>query len=280
MNRRAIAVAALGVFFILLKPHDVFAWCQYCSESTVTPCDGSSCCAQPCVCEERGGLLVEWPSPSIRWSYTDSSTPSNLTVDEVRGAIRAAFGAWSAVSCDWGNFETTEIREPSTVTAPEFNNGGENVNAVAFLERWSASGYDSRAVAITSVVYRVSSGITVDSDIVMNTQNWTFSLCEGGQCNGSSNLTNTLAHEAGHFLGLEHTELDDDSVTMWMCEVGDATRAPLLSADDMTGLCEVYAESPAPTDEGGCGCSASPAPAQNVLWLLLAGFVLSLRRRF
>ena len=83
-------------------------------------------------------------------------------------------------------------------------------------------------------------------------------------------LQNTVTHEAGHFIGLAHTQVS--GATM------NATTAPRevskrdLASDDLAGVCAVY-----PHASGGCGCGAGGA--FGAASLLLALLALRPRRR-
>lgn len=164
--------------------------------------------------------------------------------------------------------------------------------------------YDPAAAAITTVFYvdtpgKPNDGIIRDADIEVNGVNFAVGICtSAGQCTtgGSqgivSDLANTLTHEVGHLLGLDHTcwdipgvapPVDDQGVTVPLCtatplpaKVTEATmynyqesgeiKKRSLEPDDVNGVCDAYPTDSDPKcdsraldscDHGG-SCSATP----------------------
>jgi hypothetical protein len=151
-------------------------------------------------------------------------------------------------------------------------------------------------------------GAIVDADIELNGQH--FAITHEGQTTGRapcrSEITNTLTHELGHLLGLEHpcrtagdplrfdhegnevplcSQTSDPEITeatMYNFQECGETKKASLSADEVNAICSIYpiANDPgvcAPVDltRGGC-CDASDRgpPA-----LLVIGLVAMLGRR-
>jgi MYXO-CTERM domain-containing protein len=108
-----------------------------------------------------------------------------------------------------------------------------------------------------------------------------------------------MTHEAGHFLGLDHTK-DQRAIMRIALDPGD--EQTYLGEDDIAGICAIYPPrrkaplcdyeprggfSPACVDgglRGGPACSLTPGPVEAgaSLWALVAsglGLSLRLRRR-
>lgn len=144
-------------------------------------------------------------------------------------------------------------------------------------------------------------GAIVDADVELNGVN--FALSDDGQTLGVddclSELRNTLTHELGHLLGLEHTCLtstdpprvdgdgnavplctsattEQQNATMYNFQECGETKKETLEPDDIAGVCAVYplADDPGtcePVGDGGGCCSSGSGPAGP---LALVGLVL------
>jgi hypothetical protein len=157
--------------------------------------------------------------------------------------------------------------------------------------------YDPLALAVTSVFARRNDGEILDADIELNGKFVWGDLVRGtGGGDGVQDLQNTLTHEMGHFIGLDHTcslagehpgQLDDQGrpvpscsratedikdTTMFAAVIpGDIDRRS-LSTDDVRAVCEVY-PSLDPVLEGntaGCALGGRRARGAGVVVLLLA----------
>ena len=82
-------------------------------------------------------------------------------------------------------------------------------------------------------------------------------------------LQNTITHEAGHFVGLAHSNVAGATMNPTTSPGETAKRS--LSADDIAGVCAIYPEA-----KGGCGCGGGGG-GTGLAALLLAA--LALRRR-
>lgn len=171
--------------------------------------------------------------------------------------------------------------------------------------------YDEAAAGLTTLFFIDDSssgrnGEIIDADIELNGVN--FALAVGGQSSGTQNcqadLANTLTHEVGHFLGLDHTcwaggpRLLDDSgnlvpecsgpgvtteitdATMYNFQSCGETKKATLEADDIAGMCAIYPAAlhpdeckPADIDPAGCcsiaGTRATPFSSRRGPTLLL-----------
>jgi MYXO-CTERM domain-containing protein len=162
-------------------------------------------------------------------------------------------------------------------------------------------------IALTTVTFDPNTGEIFDADMELQDWNgkanaptgWYFTCpgpgaptCAGSPSNpllyGESNcifmdIGNTVTHEAGHMLGLDHVCVAEAADATHACPDPSATMAPTagagdtdkrtLTADDINGVCSIY---PA-KDTGGCGCGTASASGLALLGLFLAA--LRPRRR-
>jgi hypothetical protein len=156
-------------------------------------------------------------------------------------------------------------------------------------------------------------GAILDADIELNAVTFRVSIApdlgEPEDTRLNAVLQNTLTHELGHLLGLEHTcvnlgdppRLDGDGNEVTSCdfagiELQDTTMFPSqesgetkkmsLSQDDIDGICRIYPRASDPQvcapvsvpEAAGC-CSASGRSGNDVSFLLAGAAALLLLRR-
>jgi len=178
-------------------------------------------------------------------------------------------------------------------TAASQGTSYDSANRITFLEdRWgSGSGndavpYDTHAAALTTLRFvesatAANNGEIVDADIELNGVNYTFAVVSGGR---QTDVQNTLTHELGHLVGLDHTCDDgarsptpkDDQgnavprcsdplgaartdATMYNFADPGETKKRSPEADDVAGFCGIY---PIAEDPGTCE-TVSKKPAQK-----------------
>ncbi|MBI4508311.1 MAG: hypothetical protein HY698_01660 [Deltaproteobacteria bacterium] len=266
-----------------------------------------------------GGMPVGWDPVLVNYvrTRTKSGTPLrwakscvHVTPDEpgttdIEGTrefevVQQVLSHWetATMACSYLNFV---LKEPSPGEV-----GFDGVNRIKFRENtWCRPAtskkpeecYDSQAAAITTLFFRdkpgaSDDGIVLDADIEMNAVHFAVAVNGQtlGQGDGISDLANTLAHEVGHLVGLDHTcwdgngtrPTDHKGVAVPSCfpvdalpaEVKDATmynfaesaetKKATLEKDDIAGFCGIY---PIASDPGKC----EPALDDNSGWCNVTG---------
>ncbi len=259
------------------------------------------------------GKCIWWQSHGHSFQIDAQGTPDAPQANTY-DAIRKSFQTWAAVSCS----DLTFPEEPlSTVAADRkigYDSGGTNHNLVLFRTRscpqvvpandpchsqgGCGNAYDcwdhgDGVIATTTTTSKSSTGEILDSDIEMNDApaangtKLTFTAVDGLPCTSPSetgcvriDVQNTVTHEAGHSLGLDHTP--DPNATMYASAPSGQTSKRVLANDDIQGICAIYPRG-APTvtcqggSTGGCGCSqAQTGPGAGLAALAL---LLQIRRR-
>ena len=113
--------------------------------------------------------------------------------------------------------------------------GADNINLVI----WHMSGwpYGQSALALTTTTYSPSDGVIVDSDLEVNGENYRWRVLAGVDTR-FMDIGNTVTHEAGHFLGLDH--VSDAATTMYPTAPPGEISKRVLSSDDINGVCSIY----------------------------------------
>ncbi|MBW2223549.1 MAG: matrixin family metalloprotease [Deltaproteobacteria bacterium] len=305
----------------------------YCRRTTE---GGAQIGGAPCV--EKGAPLV-WTNPCLsyavdsrgsQWFKNPDGTP-NLT--EVEALVDQSFFAWRNNDC--GGSPPNVVFQPltpSTCKRAEFNTTG-NVNTIAFLDPWKDPcadaddpGYDAFAFAVTVVWHNTTTGEILDADMMINDRlasrvnaGGPYADCPDTGCPtgspgvpGPADLRSIVTHEAGHFIGIGHSDVEE--ATMFSSAERTSVGKRTLDQDDIDAVCDIYppgnldqscnaapmgglllnCETTADGDPiacdgpasapgnggGGCACSTIQAPGDTWVTLLLALFgLIGLRRR-
>jgi MYXO-CTERM domain-containing protein len=225
------------------------------------------------------------------WTYTVLEACSeDVAYTQCRSAIENGFRVWSEQTCSYLRLLPTE---PATCCIHGYQQDGPNANCVRWLEDVWPEDYPRDGIALTTITYQVDNGRILDTDIEMNGVGFGFGMgCE----RGLTDIWNTVAHEAGHVLGLDHTDVPGATMRPRSAP-GDCTLRD-LAEDDIEGVCAIYpwwddpmecaqdepfggldlACTPPPED---CGCRAPGAarPAAGLPALLALLALAALRRR-
>lgn len=247
MTRLVAVVIGLAAFTsVLATPADVVAFCRMTTEG------GAQVGGAACV--ERGEPF-EWETPCLSYAI-DARGSVWMDLADITTAVDASFDAWMGADCDGSPPNLIFKRVPnSTCKRAEFNTTG-NVNTIAFLDPWrdpcdgaDDPGYDSRAFAVTIVWHNTSTGEILDADMMINDQlasvrnaggpygNCPDTGCEPGTP-GEADLANIITHEAGHFIGIGHSDIEE--ATMFASAARTSVDKRTLAADDIAAVCTIY----------------------------------------
>jgi hypothetical protein len=252
------------------------------------------------VCTRASAL-----GPSVFWSVrTVTLRPSGegaeVGAESFAQVLRRGAEAWTAPSC---SDLSLVVEVPTETRVVGFNwhagSGSErNENVVMFrnqtegdpVDRWV---HTLGALAITTVTFDTRSGRLLDADIEINDLAFDFSTCDPTDqgCSVSFDLENTLTHELGHVLGLDHppnASPGASEATMFASASRGDTEKRSLAPDDVDGVCLLYpAGDPVAGECYGVGrpapstlrfeqsCAAGVSPGSSLVVLL----VCAARRR-
>jgi hypothetical protein len=289
MRATALVALSFASISLLAVTSGARAFCR-----TTTVDAAPTCPVTECV---TAGIPLAWPTAHITYWFNDQGFPE-FTSEQERSIIETSFGAWTAVTCPSStgaafsvglDLEAAAGTTPLTV-GPESAEPDKSVIAWLSASDWETRDFDPLAFALTSIWFDKNSGRILDADMHFN------GAMQFGTCPAQvgcprreqiADLQNVATHEAGHFLGLSHS--DKSGSTMWCnADFGEVDKRT-LSPDDVNGLCAVYPPAEAfPDDRGsmmvqassGCALTAQGGTS-GAAWAcsLLLGLLLRRRRR-
>lgn len=240
-----------------------------------------------------------WPASCVTYHiHQDGSTKLDNTA--AFNAIKEGFAVWDNVGCSYITASFAGMTDEDRVG---YNGDTPNANIVVFRDNnWEHS---EGILALTSVTFKASTGEIFDADIELNSEEYPLTTTDV-PATVKIDVQNTVAHEAGHFLGLDHSSVSD--ATMFATAPLRETAKRSLHPDDEAGLCDAYAleadpdnqacwgapngfferpvygpgeDVPASGGSGPCGCSSlgGAAPPAGWLGLLVVGALVVVRRR-
>jgi len=206
--------------------------------------------------------LPVWWAPRRQEVFLASGSSLDVGPADLVLATDASLAAWTRpVACT--DLELVPGGEAGGLGTNLMGGAHDGQNRIVFREgAWPADlGPDT--IAITSLVYRRSSGELLDGDIDVNAVDhaWSAGPVPGA---GTYDVQNTLTHELGHLIGLGHSTVS--TATMFVRTDPEETLKRDLDADDLDALCYVYpAGMRTPGGVGpraplGSGCAAGRSP--------------------
>lgn len=295
--RRAAALLAASaglVSFAWSTQAEAFCQTASCDDGVGVLCNPAS--SSDC------GIPVFWPSPCIGYSMQRDASVQ-VALEPATAITRAAFQAWTNVDCGGGANPRLVIEEQDEVecAVQEYNPTSGNANAIIFRDDdWPYGG--NNTLALTTVTFNLNTGEIRDVDMEINTHEVSFSISDEEV---TFDLLSVLTHEAGHFLGIAHSELEYAS--MYAAYSPGDLGLRTLTNDDIAAICTAYPPGeitdeeckPSPRgglmsecatvaseDEGDCavrqpGASRSDASSERwgLAWMVLALLAAWARRR-
>jgi hypothetical protein len=227
--------------------------------------------AYVCTRTSESGPSVAWDSREV--TMRRAGRGAEVDEDAFDEALAKATSTWTRVGCS-DLLLSIGPTTTSRLVGFDWHAGLEsplNENLVVFRDDDASDPLDAwvhspGAIAITTITFDDASGALLDADIEFNDSAFSFSTCDPDQagCVVGFDVENTLTHELGHVVGLDHPPPSDpfaSEATMFASAPQGDTSKRTLSADDEAGLCALY---PAGVKEPGeCyGVAGKPTDLQ------------------
>lgn len=255
------------------------------------------------------GPFLYWATRGHSFQIDAQGTP-DVTDGSAFDAVRKSYATWAAVTCS--DLKFPEVPPAPTDRRVGFVEGATNQNLVLWRTKSCASAVpagddcrtsggcsnkydcwdgDSMAIATTTTTARTSTGEILDTDIELNDVGFRFTTADGPPCPSGGPFTgcvafdvqNTVTHEAGHTMGLGHSQVV--TATMYAFAPSGQTSKRTLDPDDILGICDIYPKGGATSGGSGVtspglqsgGCGSSGAASWEAL--LVAASLWRSRRR-
>ncbi len=220
------SAAAAALAFCFAQPGFAFCLTRTCDPSSGT-------CAHTGICY-TSGLPLYWPNSCVSFDVQKDGSPklgiSAATLDSI---AKAAFTQWMNADCGGGQHPSIKVVDggPIDCAKPEYNKDQPNANVITFHDDTWEYTNTIDTLALTTVFFDGDTGEIYDANIEINSNQYDFS--DGDNGGSALDLNAVLTHEAGHFLGLSHSDLA--TATMFGSYNPDMTT---LEQDDMNGICQ------------------------------------------
>ena len=207
-------------------------------------------------------------------------------------AVRQSFNTWTQVGCASVTFADKGLTDRTTTGNALQPDPTAFTPLVVFRgSQWNADGnHPSDVIALTTNIFNTDTGEILHSDIELNNENFTFTTFDPPSPLIQTDIRNTLTHEAGHFLGLDHSA--DPGAVMYARAPPGETSKRTLGDDDIRGICTIYSNGTTPgfpgIDGGGSryvpvkgdamGCTQGSAAPMLAIFALIGIFIQARRR--
>jgi uncharacterized protein (TIGR03382 family) len=228
------AVAALAFVAITFAPSRADAYCR--THTGKLPPDFPAG-----QCFDTGYPLF-WKNLCVGYSLSNHVSSQVSLEDATRIAARA-FTRWSGTTCATDG--TTESRVsidardlgPVDCNTNTYVTGKPNQHVIFFSDNAWPYGDATNTLGKTFVTFNSDTGEIYDADMAINTHEYHVTDVDPVPKDGYD-LESIITHEAGHFLGLAHS--DNHQAVMYPTYNAGATNMRNLTQDDITGICDVY----------------------------------------
>jgi hypothetical protein len=201
----------------------------------------------------------------------EQQASAQISFDEATSILDRSFAKWAAAICPGGDasdhpalsFKNLGPTDAGDVTCDGAAQCDSVPHVILFLDQSWPHNDTSNTLALTTIHYGTETGHIYAANTEINSAQHKLSTSAGAPA-GAFSLEPILTHEAGHFVGLAHSQVN---TAVMYAFYGSETIA--LTPDDVSGVCAIY---PPTTPQPASGCSCAMVGGENKLaaWAALS----------
>ncbi len=202
-------------------------------------------------------------------------------------AVAASLQTWADANAACGHLAISEGPRVNDHLIGISSTGGSDQNVIVFRETWCGDevpashpcwqdescmnthdcwNMSKNTIALTTTTYETRTGRIFDADVELNAAFFVFTTVDGPPCTPpvfnqsciATDVQNTMTHELGHALGLDHTR--SAGSTMNATAPGGEISKRVLDPGSRQFICDTYPVGRPPQD-----CVVQPVPQPNAL---------------
>ncbi|WP_438015450.1 matrixin family metalloprotease [Sorangium sp. So ce315] len=232
----------------------------------------SNTCKVPELCLQddlpRGDCKpLRWTGDCIGFSIQEDAS-REVSYQQISDVVEAAFRTWQEAPCPGGGTPGLRVLNLGPVACGEVELNARdgktplvdglvpgNANVVVFRDMdWLATaGHTSEMLALTTVQFDKKTGDLWGADMEINSNLYDFSVGDDSAA-PREDLLSVVTHEAGHFLGLDHSLIGPEATMHYRYDRSDPLNFRTLHEDDIAAICQVYP----PRDLSASTCNPIP----------------------
>jgi hypothetical protein len=265
LARTLAALAASAATLAAAVP--ALAYCR--TTSAMIPA-GYDPTANGCITQ---GLPLVWPSLPVTYQL-EERVSAQVSLTETNSILDRSFAKWGAAICPLGDaaahpalsFHDLGPTDAGDIACDGSVECGSIPHVVIFLDQGWPHNDPTNTLALTTLTFGSESGHIYSANIEINSAQHTLST-SAAATPGVFSLEAILTHEAGHFVGLAHSQLN--TAVMYAFYQNESIA---LTPDDVAGVCAAYPPEPAGQSGKGCSCAmAGRGPAHTGLAAVAMG---------
>jgi hypothetical protein len=272
---RGLALFAGLLAFVLAR--GAHAYCR----TTTSPIPaGYDPTATGCI---TTGAFLSWPQMPVTYQL-EMEASKQVSLAEATPIFERSFAKWAAVSClgedaphppalSFQDLGPTDAGYSACEAGPCGYDAQSAPHVIIFRDKSWPYNDPSNTLALTTVTFGEDTGHIYAADMEINSFGHTIATSVPPPA-GAYSLEAIATHEAGHFVGMAHSQID---TAVMFARYQPA--AVTLTQDDIDGICAIYPQEPPTQPSGGCAIAptrsrASSGDGVTVLLVLLSTIVL------